>query len=349
MLTQLIQGRVYDFNRVVGRSSQTGAGFRMPVKVVVGEKNYLYVLSRGYELIPVVSWNRAGVGARVSKISIGLDQEDEEHSLEFSTYGDAIGELIWPSGMALDSNENVYVTDEWLNRISVWDKSGNFLATWGQAGCNDGELDGPSGIAIDSEDNIFIADTHNHRIQKFTKDGTYITNFGSFGSNDGELKSPWGLAISKDNSLYVADFLNHRVQKMTLNGKCITTYGRYGIGHGELNHPSDVTIDPDGDVYVCDWANSRIQLFNNSGKFLATFIGDAQNLSKWAKPITESNPDTMKRRREVDTMEPEWRFGLPTGVTFDPQKSRFIVADTQRQRLQIYNKVTGYMEPQRNL
>ena len=39
----------------------------------------------------------------------------------------APGEMIWPAGIALDSQENVYVTDEWLNRVSVFDKDGNFL------------------------------------------------------------------------------------------------------------------------------------------------------------------------------------------------------------------------------
>ena len=47
-------------------------------------------------------------------------------------------------------------------------------------------------------------------------------------------------------------------------------------------------------------------------------------------------------------MEPEWRFALPTGVTFDAIASRLIVADTQRYRLQIYNKITDYVEPQFN-
>ncbi len=63
--------------------------------------------------------------------------------------------MIWPAGIALDSEENVYVTDEWLNRVSVFDKDGNFLRCWGSAGSGDGEFDGPSGIAIDQQDVLY--------------------------------------------------------------------------------------------------------------------------------------------------------------------------------------------------
>ena len=86
------------------------------------------------------------------KLTIGPVPGDEEAVSDFSRPGDAPGEMIWPAGIALDSQENVYVTDEWLNRVSVFDKGGSFLRCWGSAGSGDGEFDGPSGIAIDQQD-----------------------------------------------------------------------------------------------------------------------------------------------------------------------------------------------------
>ena len=62
-----------------------------------------------------------------------------------------------------------------------------------------------------------------------------------------------------------------------------------------------------------------------------------------------ANPDVLKARNRVYTMEPESRFCLPVALAFDPEKERLAVADTQRQRLQLYNKVGGYVEPQFNL
>ena len=57
----------------------------------------------------------------------------------------------------------------------------------------------------------------------------------------------------------------------------------------------------------------------------------------------------MKARRRVYTLEPEWRFAMPTAVEFDADKNRLMVADTQRSRIQIYNKLEEYLEPQFNL
>ena len=48
-------------------------------------------------------------------------------------------------------------------------------------------------------------------------------------------------------------------------------------------------------------------------------------------------------------MELQKKFRLPTGCTFDLATNRLIVCDTQRGRLQVYNKDTSYSDPQFNL
>ena len=315
----------------------------------MGNDDTVYVLCRGYEVIPNVAWNRASVGVRVVKVTIGDVPGDEELVGEFLKYGTGDEQLIWPAGIALDSQENIYTTDEWLNRVSVLDRNGNFLKLWGSSGDGDGEFNGPSGIAIDQHGNLHIVDSRNHRVQKFTSDGKFLGKWGSFGTADGQFNAPWGIGLDLHGHVYVADHKNHRVQKFTPEGEFVGSFGSYGDGRGELNRPTDVDVDPDGDVYVCDWANNRVQVYGENGKFMTTFIGDAQELSKWAALQVDANPDTAARRREVGNLEAEWRFSLPTGVTFDADKSRLLVADSQRHRLQIYNKVKDYVEPQRNL
>jgi DNA-binding beta-propeller fold protein YncE len=194
-----------------------------------------------------------------------------------------------------------------------------------------------------------VVDSRNHRVQKLTKDGKFLLSWGKLGNGEGEFDSPWGITLDQDGNVYVADHKNHRVQKFSPDGHFLSQFGSYGTGRGELNRPSAVTVDPDGDVYICDWANDRVQLFNSEGKFLTSFTGDAQELTKWAQAIVGTNPGAVKRRREVKNMEIEWRLSMPTGVTFDIAKNRLLIADTQRNRLQIYNKLKEYAGPQRNL
>ena len=216
-------------------------------------------------------------------------------------------------------------------------------------GDGDGELNRPSGIAIDANDDVYVTDGMNHRVQKFTKEGEHISQFGRHGSAWGELDTPWGLAVDGEGCVYVADHKNHRVQKFNADGEFVGAFGSYGAGRGQLNRPSDVAVDPDGDVYVCDWGNNRIQVFAPDGRFVASLIGDAQQMAKGHQIQVDANPDVIKARRRAYSLEPEWRFAFPTGVTFDAVNSRLIVADTQRSRVQIYNKVKDYMEAQFNL
>ena len=109
-------------------------GFSRAVSLALGEGDTVYVLNRGAEQIKDVPWNRSIVGARVGKFTIGPVPGDEEFVADIGRPGDGPGQFIWPAGLALDSQENVYVTDEWLNRVSIFDKDGNFLRDWGVAG-----------------------------------------------------------------------------------------------------------------------------------------------------------------------------------------------------------------------
>ena len=122
-----------------------------------------------------------------------------------------------------------------------------------------------------------------------------------------------------------------------------------GDGEAQFDHPTDVAVDPDGDIYVCDWVNNRVQAYDADRKYITTFTGDAQELSKWQHEYVLSNPDVYKARRRVYSLEPEWRFALPMAVEFDAVKSRLLVVDPQRWRIQIYNKLDNYDDPQFNI
>ena len=344
MLTTVAAGRVFDYSHAVG-----GLEMPQPIASVCASDNRLYVLNRQFEEVLDVPWDKTATCVEINLYYIPETPRAERFLGTFSRYGSGEGEFIWPAGIALDTDENLYITDEWMNRVSVFSSEGEFLTCWGAAGNGDGELSRPSGIALGSGGVVYIVDGLNHRVQKFTKDGEYISQFGRFGSGPGEMNSPWGIAVDAEGCVYVADHKNHRAQKFDADGGFIASFGSYGNGRGQLNRPSDVAVDPDGDVYVCDWGNDRVQVFASDGRFIASLIGDAQQLAKGHQEQVDANPDIIKARRRAYTLEPEWRFAMPTGVTFDTANSRLIVADTQRSRVQIYNKVDDYMEPQFNL
>ena len=354
MLTETVAGRTFDYSHNVGRGAQTGMGFNSPVAMTIGPNGMVYIANRGTESISNVGWNRTGVGQRISKVTLGSTWGEEEYVGEFSRYGNSDGQVIWPAGIATGNDGNLYVADEWLNRVSVFDSEGAYQRHFSTVQDDDPETNGSCGIAISSDGTIFITDGRSHKVRKFTTGGQFLGSFGSQGSGEGEFDSPWGITVSNNGYVYVADSGNHRVQKLTQDGEFVAQFGRAGNKRGDLNYPSDVAVDPEGDVYVCDWSDNRwgkgrVHIFDEDGRFLTSLVGDAQQLSHWAQMTVDANADYAKRRREVRTTEPEWTFAQPTAVEYDAENNRVIVADTQRSRIQIYNKLSRYLIPQLNL
>jgi DNA-binding beta-propeller fold protein YncE len=291
----------------------------------MGSNDMVYVVNRSYENRP------DGIHVTVCTLN-------EEYVKEFGSHGEGDGEFIWPTAIALDKDENVYVADEWLNRISIFDKDGKFLSKWGKAGSGNGELHRPAGLAI-SDGAIFVTDSCNHRIQKFTLDGTYQSQFGSFGSAPGQLNMPWGLCLDTDGNFYVADWRNDRIQKFSSEGQHLASFGQSGSGVGQFNRPNGVCVDNDGEIYVADWQNDRVQILAPSGRFIAALTGDNQ-LSKWGKEKLLSNPDMIRQRALAmahDQGAFEKSFSHPCAVRVDDQ-GRIAVLDHTRGRIQVYIK-----------
>ncbi|MCH8898671.1 MAG: NHL repeat-containing protein, partial [Chloroflexi bacterium] len=258
--------------------------------------------------------------------------------------------FTWLTGIALDQDENVYGSDEWKSAITVFDKDGEYLNTWGEKGDAEGQLNGAAGICFDADDNLWVVNSFNSRIQKFSKDGKFISGFGVKGDGEGELEMPYGITLDPEGNLYVTDWGNDRVQKFTPGGQHLLTFGHGGTGAGSLNHPTGVCVDNEGDVYVVDWMNERIVIYDNEARPLTYLYGDAVEVSKWGQIGLDSNPDMMKRRNQVtDQVEQQRKFRMPHGCYFDRDNNRLIVADTNRGRLQIYVKDHNYLDPQFNL
>jgi len=65
----------------------------------------------------------------------------------------------------------------------------------------------------------------------------------------------------------------------------------------------------------------------DAGPPSTNLIGDAQVMSKWGRMSIDANPDMMKARRQVRSLEPECRFCFPTAIDFDPETDRIVVND----------------------
>ena len=332
MLTTVAAGRVFDYSYCIGMYGMSGQGFWSPQDFALAGDT-MYVLSRGAEEL----------GQRVSRVTL-----DHQFLGQFGAFGRGDGQFVWPRSIALDGDGNVYASDDFLNRVSVFDPEGTFLSCWGESGNDKGQLNGPCGIAFDGDGNVLIVDSMNNRVQRFTSDGKFLGKFGHQGDGEGEFNLPWGICLDDAGSVYVADWKNNRVQKFDADGNFLLSFQASPTsGVGDLHGPTGVAVDSEGDVYVTDWGNHRLQVYAPDGRFIATLVGDAQQPSPWTQTYIDANPDIIKARRRVD-LEPEWRFRRPVSVRVD-ENDRIFVLEANRHRVQVYDKVKDYEEHPLNL
>ena len=329
MLTISSKGRVFDYSHAIG-----GRPFRGITYIARGPEDSMFVVFRD-------AYN-SGILC-VEGISFS---DSEEISTKFSQINTNPTES-WPTCIA-SNDSGVYVTDELQNKIDVFDFSGTLINEISIYGENS-FLNKPSGLAIDKSENIFVTNTGTHEILKLDPNGSLLAKWGGKGTDDGNFHSPWGICLTNDNCVLVADHLNNRIQKFSPTGDHLLTIGGPGPGADKLDHPSDVSTDSDGDIYVADWVNNRIQIYDKDANYVLSMYGSADKLSKWQKQYVNGNPDVYKARRRVASLEPETYFALPTCVEYDDINGKLYVVDSQRWRIQVFDKLDNYSQPQFNI
>ena len=95
----------------------------------------------------------------------------------FAVEGSGDGQLNNPRGIAVDSLGNVYVSDQYNNRVVKFDSSGNFVSKFGSSGTGDGQYRYPQGIGVDSSDNVYVLD-NDKGIVKFDSSSSYLSTIG---------------------------------------------------------------------------------------------------------------------------------------------------------------------------
>jgi hypothetical protein len=174
------------------------------------------------------------------------------------------------TSVAVDSKDNVYVFNRGKWPLMIFDKSGNFVKSWGE-----GEFDRPHGIVTDAEDNLYLADDLAHTVEKRTKDGKLIFRLGERGKaaplqGGKPFNRPTHAAIHpKTGDIFITDgYGNSRVHRYDAKGKHIKSWGEPGSRPGQFSLPHNICMLGDDKVVVCDRENFRLQVFTTDGEFV---------------------------------------------------------------------------------
>ncbi len=193
-----------------------------------------------------------------------------------------IRKLNGPTGIAANSQGDIYVTDTGNNRIVRLfnpKKELKFVNAIGGKGTQPGQFISPEGIAMDYSGMVYICDKGNDRIQMIRPDNKLHFWFGDKGKDDGQLWQPTATAVTngrerwthyKSPFMVVVDLDGTRLQKFDLNGNFIKSANieNTGFADGKFFY---LALDYYSNIWVTDFENHCIHKFDRNLEFLTTF------------------------------------------------------------------------------
>jgi uncharacterized repeat protein (TIGR03803 family) len=278
--------------------------------------------------------------------------------------------LCGPSGVALDTNGNLYVADTSNNRVlefntppsnttadTVFGQLGSFTSnTANNGGISANSLFGPESVAVNVSGNLYIADSNNSRVLEYntplTSDTTADAVFGQSGrftsnvcsgpGSSRNLCNPHGVAVDASGNVYIADYLYNRVLEFnapsTIAARVFGQLGSFstvnrndgGLTANSLYNPTNLAVDGSGNLYVADYNNNRVLEYNT--------------------PLTtDTTADVVLGQANFSNDAPNWQvttassMPYPSSVAIDTSvvPNRLYVADTLSNRVLGWKDVTA--------
>jgi streptogramin lyase len=207
------------------------------------------------------------------------------------------GSLSAPSGIAIDTAGNVWVTNASSNALVELPSNAATATTY-----TGGGMLGAKGLAIDKNNNVWVANPANSSVIKFTSASSYATATPYTG---GSLSGPVSIAIDSANNAWVANVNGTSVTQIT-SGGTLTSF----TGSGAINLPSGVAIDSTGHVWVANYGNSNVVELTNAGALVS---------GSPFSDVTLQGPSSIA----VDASGDVWMPGATTGTAVAGAVSSF--------------------------
>ena len=175
-----------------------------------------------------------------------------------------------PHGVALSRNGDIVVAENAAHCVTLIDKEGKKLRSFGTLGTTDGKFMNPKGVAVSNDGHILVTDWH--RLQKLTFDGVCVRSVGSSKTGNGQmqLNHPRGIAVHPTTGqIFVADGGNNRIQVFNNDLTYLKTISP-GILRS-LKYPYDVSFDNEGCLYIVERDNGSITKLTAAGQYVKKF------------------------------------------------------------------------------
>lgn len=233
-----------------------------PHDVVVDEAvGHIYVTDFGYHGVLV----------------FGLDGK-----FQFGIKADGVGgkkDFINPQGLTIGPDGNLYVADDQLPDVSVFNIEGKLIRTIKvdlsylpkYAGKKARIFD----VSVSPDGLVYAADYISNRIHVYDLDGKRLFDCEISKDRAKNFNGPSFITLDKGKDLVVVDTGGSKLRVYSPKGKYIRDISEIGFNAGQLNYPAGVAAGSGGEVLVASGVDSNIQAFDpKTGKFLYALCND---------------------------------------------------------------------------
>jgi DNA-binding beta-propeller fold protein YncE len=216
-----------------------------------------------------------------------------------------MGRLALPIDVAVDTEDNVFVSDAAAASVNVYGPDGTFRYALAMKGF----FANPAGVAFDeARQRVLVVDSKAHQVRVLSPRGEEIATFGGRGAEEGRFNFPTNVAVGHDGYVYVVDTGNHRIQVFDEDYEYYDDFGTLGVRPGQFRRPKGIALDSENHIYVLDSDFNNFQIFDQEYQILM--------------PVGRYG-------REPGS------FWLPAGMHIDDQ-DRIYVVDSINRRVQVF-------------
>jgi sugar lactone lactonase YvrE len=226
------------------------------------------------------------------------------------------GLLIFPHGIYVDRDGNVWVTD------------GQDNAAQPARGTGAGAAAAPAGGGAGGRMGPLPGATTGNQVFKFSPDGKVLLTLGKPGgaAEPDYFYQPNDVVVAPNGDIFVSEGhggANSRILKFSKDGKFIKSIGKKGSGPGDFDGPHALAFDSKGRLIVGDRGNNRIQILDQDGKFISETAEFGRPSGVWVDKndvlyVADSESGSVNPNR------PEWRRGIRVGKLSDGKVTAFI-------------------------